>query len=197
LVGIFEQPPAPDKYSMTRKCCSQNRCALKTCAPCSRRYAKHIARRIQSTGTHKLYAVEIDIALLSPAGFWSWRVEVRNVIDYRRRTNRWWRNCGLNVWLGADQRLRGIVFLGPVAPVDFLAAFSRWQTTLRPVDPTVLRETIYSIVRPGMIATMPTSEARYQSLKLAVWPRRKAIKTRSLVQERAPTVYIEPMPVLI
>jgi hypothetical protein len=118
-------------------------------------------------------------------------------MDHRRRTSKWWRHCGLFVWLGADHKLRGVVFLEAVAPVDFLAAFSRWPTTLRPVDPTVLRETIYSIVRPGMIAAMPTSKARYQSLKLAIWPRRKAIKTRSLVEERAPTAYIEPIPVLI
>jgi hypothetical protein len=148
-------------------------------------------------GTHNLYAVEIDIAPTSPADFSTWRIEARNVIDYRRRTNRWWRNCGLTVWLGADQRLRGIVFLGPVALVEFLAAFSRWQTTLRPVDPAVLRETIYSIVRPGMIAAMPTSKARYQSLKLAVWPRREATMTRSPVPVQIPQVYIEPMPVLI
>jgi hypothetical protein len=182
---------------MKRKCCSSNRCGLITCTPCARRYAKRIAHRVQSTGTHKRYAVEIDIAPTSPADFLTWRIEARNVIDYRRRTDRWWRNCGLTVWLGADQRLRGIVFLGPVAPVDFLAAFSRWPTTLRPINPAVLRETIYSIVRPEMIAAMPTSKARHQSLKLAVWPRREAVKTRSLVQEREPAAYIEPMPILI
>ncbi len=148
-------------------------------------------------GTHNPYAVEINIAPTSPADFSTWRIEARNVIDYRRRINRWWRNCGLTVWLGADQRLRGIVFLGPVAPVDFLAAFSRWPMTLRPVSPTVLWEAINGFVKPGMIAAMPTSKARYQSLKLAVWPRRKVVKTRSLVQERTPTAYIEPMPVLI
>jgi hypothetical protein len=182
---------------MIRKCCSQNRCSLTSCAPCSWRYAKRIARRVQSTGNHNLHAVEIDIAPSRLADFWSWRIEVRNVIDYRRRTSRWWRHCGLIVWLGADQRLRGVVYLGLVAPVDFLAAFSRWPTTLRPIDPAVLRDTIYTIVQPGMIATMPTSKARYQPLKLAVWPRRKATKTRSSVQERASTVHIEPMPVLI
>jgi hypothetical protein len=182
---------------MVRKCCSRNRCSLTSCNPCTRRYAKRIAQRIHAVGNHNLHAVEIDFAPSSAIDFRSWRIEARNVIDHRRRTSRWWRNCGMNVWLGADQRLRGIVFLGTVAPVDFLAAFSRWQTTLRPVDPTVLRETIYRIVRPGMIAAMPTSKARYQSLKLAIWPRRKPTMTRSQVQERASAVYIEPMPVLI
>jgi hypothetical protein len=182
---------------MRPQCCSANRCGQIHCAPCSRHYAKRIAQRIHAIGNHNLRAVEIDIAPSTPADFWSWRVETRNVIDYRRRTSQWWRRCGLIVWLGADQRLRGIVFLGAVAPVDFLAAFSRWPTTLRPIDPAVLRNTIYAIVQPGMIATMPTSKARYQPLKLAVWPRRKATMTRSQVQERAPTVYIEPMPVLI
>jgi hypothetical protein len=182
---------------MRQNCCSANRCGKIDCNPCSRRYAKRIARRIHAVGNHNLRAVEIDIAPSSMADFWSWRIEARNVIDYRRRTNRSWRHCGLIVWSGADHKLRGIVFLGAVAPVDFLVAFSRWPTTLRPIDPAVLRDTIYVIVKPGSIATMPTSKARYQSLKLAVWPRRKATMTRSQVQERAPTVYIEPMPVLI
>jgi len=182
---------------MKRKCCSANRCGLITCTPCARRYAKRIAHRIQAMGTHNLHAVEIDIASTSPADFSTWRIEARNVIDYCRRTSRWWRHCGLIVWLGADHKLRGVVFLGSVAPVDFLAAFSRWPTTTRPMSPALLREAIHGFVKPGMIATIPLSKARYQSLKLAVWPRRKATKTRSLVQERAPTVYIEPMPVLI
>ncbi len=177
---------------MTRKCCS-----LTSCTPCSRRYAKRIAQRVHAVGNHNLRAVEIDIAPSSPADFWSWRVKERNVIDYRRQTNRSWRHCGLIVWLGADQRLRGIVFLGAVAPVDFLVAFSRWPTTLRPIDPAILRDTIYAAVQPGMIATMPTSKARYQPLKLAVWPRRKAIKTQSSTSTRAPQAYIEPMPILI
>ncbi|MPR12027.1 hypothetical protein [Microvirga tunisiensis] len=148
-------------------------------------------------GNPNLHAVEIDIAPSRWADFWSWRIEARNVIDYRRRTSRWWRHCGLIVWLGADQKLRGVVFLGAVAPVDFLAAFSRWPMTLRPISPAVLREAIHGFVKPGMIAAMPTSKARYQSLKLAIWPRRNAIKTRSPVPVQIPQVYIEPMPVLI
>jgi hypothetical protein len=187
----------PDKYRMRPKCCSANRCGQIHCAPCSRRYAKRIAQRIHAVGNDNLRAVEIDIAPSGPADFWSWRIEARNVIDYRRRTSRWWRRCGLIVWLGADQRLRGIVFLGAVAPVDFLAAFSRWPTILRPIDPATLRETICVIVQPGMIGAMPSLKARYQQRKLAIWPHREAKQTRSPTSTRVPQAYIEPMPVLI
>jgi hypothetical protein len=74
---------------MKSKCRSQNRCALITCLPCARRYARLVSRRIRNTASGSLYGIEIKTFFGGPADFWSWRIEVHNVFDYRRRTSRW------------------------------------------------------------------------------------------------------------
>jgi hypothetical protein len=124
---------------MPGKCCSQNRCALITCASCARRYAGQVSQRIRNTATGGLYAIEIKAAF-RPVSFSSWRIEARNVFDYRRRTSRWWQRSVLHVWLSNDGGLHGIVALGELTPEEFLDAFgSRWLTTLRFIRPNGLR----------------------------------------------------------
>ena len=116
-------------------CRSDHRCGQLACEKCARRYAGGVTRRMMRGEVRNLCAVEIELAP-SLADFWSWRVEARNVVDYRRRTDRWWRDLALSVWLNQDGMMRGIVALGPVTPDEFLAVFSRWPTALRPITPS-------------------------------------------------------------
>jgi hypothetical protein len=147
--------------------------------------------------TRNFHVVEIKLAPSSFADFWSWRVEARNVVDYRRRTDRWWRDLTLNVWINADGMVRGIVTLGPVTPDEFLAVFSRWPTELRPITPLSVRDEIYAIVQPSQLAFPAVPSRRYQGLKLTIAARRKGTKTISLPSPKAVSPYFEPMPILL
>ena len=178
-------------------CRSDHRCGQLACEKCARRYAGGVARRMLRTESRNLYVVEIKLARLSFADFWSWRVEVRNVVDYRRRTDRWWRELALNVWINADGMVRGIVALGPVTPDEFLAVFSRWPTALRPITPSTLRGEIYAIIQPSRLAFPALPPRRYQSLTLTIAARRKATKVISLPSKKAVSQYFEPMPILL
>ena len=182
---------------MGGKCRSDHRCGQLACEKCARRYAGGVTRRMLRTEARNLCAVETELAESSFADFWSWRVEVRNVVDYRRRTDRWWRDLALSVWLNQDGMMRGIVALGPVTPDEFLAVFSRWPTALRPITPSTLRDDIYAIVQPSRVAFPALPPRRYQSLKLTIAARRNAPKTITPSSEKAISRYFEPMPILL
>jgi hypothetical protein len=143
-----------------------------------------------------LYLVEIELAKSSFADFWSWRIDVRNVVDYRRRTDRWWRDLVLSVWLNQDGMIRGIVALGPVTPDEFLEVFSRWPSALWAITPSVLRDEIFAIVQPSRLAFPALPPRRYQSLKLTIAAQRNAPKTITPFSENAVNRYFEPMPIL-
>jgi hypothetical protein len=149
------------------------------------------------TEARNLCVVEIELAQSSFADFWSWRVEVRNVVDYRRRTDRWWRDLALSVWLNQDGMMRGIVALGSVTPDEFLEVFSRWPTALRPLTPSTLRDEVYAIVEPSQLAFPVLPPRRYQSLKLTIAARRNAPKVISPLSEQGATRYLGPMPTLL
>lgn len=178
-------------------CRSDHRCGQLACVKCARRYAGGVARRMLRTEALNLCVVEINLARSSFADFWSWRVEARNVVDYRRRTDRWWRDLALNVWLNQDGMMRGIVVLGPVTPDELLTVFSRWPTALRPTTPSRLRDEVYAIVQPSRLAFPALPPRRYQSLKLTIATRRSAPKTISPLSEKAVSRYLEPMPILL
>lgn len=144
-----------------------------------------------------LYVVEIELAPSSFADFWSWRIEARNVVDYRRRTDQWWRELALNVWLNQGGTIRGIVALGPVTPDEFLAVFARWPTELRPIAPPSVHGEVYAIVQPLRLAFPVLPPRRYQSLKLTITARRNAPKTISPLSEKAVSHYLKPMPILL
>jgi hypothetical protein len=177
-------------------CRSDHRCGQLACEKCARRYAGGVVRRMLRTEARNLCVVEIDLAGSSLADFWSWRVEARNVVDYRRRTDRWWRDLALNVWLNEDGMMRGIVALGPVTPDEFLAVFSRWPTALRPITSSTLRDELYAIVQPSRFAFPALPPRRYQGLKLTIAARRNAPKTISPSSKKAISGYLEPMPIL-
>jgi hypothetical protein len=182
---------------MSGKCRSDHRCGQLACEKCARRYAGHAARRMIGGEVRNLCIVEIKLALSSFADFWSWRVEARNVVDYRRRTDRWWRDLALNVWLNQDGMMRGVVALGPVTDDEFLAAFSRWPTALRPITPSSLRDEVYTIVQPSRLVFPVLPPRRYQGLKLTIAARRSAPKPISPLSEKPVSRYLEPMPILL
>lgn len=148
------------------------------------------------TEAHNLCVVEIELARSSLADFWSWRVEARNVVDYRRRIDRWWRDLAVSVWLNHDGVMRGIVALGSVTPDEFLAVFSRWPTTLRSIAPSALRDEVYAIVQPSRLAFPELPPRRYQSLKFTIAPQRHAMRAPSRPEVQVASRYLEPMPVL-
>jgi hypothetical protein len=178
-------------------CRSDHRCGQLACEKCARRYAGGVARRILRAEARNLCVVEIELARSSFADFWSWRVEVRNVVDYRRRIDRWWRDLALNVWFNHDGMMCGIVALGPVTPDEFLTVFSRWPIALWPITPASLRDEVYAIVRPSRLAFPVSPPRRYQNLKLTITARRKVPKTISPLSEKAVDRYFEPMPILL
>jgi hypothetical protein len=180
-----------------RKCCSQNRCGRLDCGNCSWRAAGPVARRIMANDPRHLHAVSIEVPISSLADFWLWRVQARNVVDYRR-ASRWWSELTLCVWLRHDNRLCGILSLGAITPGEFEAAVGRrWPMTLRAIDPTKVREEIYAVIRPGMIADCGLTRGWYQPVKFAVWPKRQRMEPRLFDQSTfSPRHAIEPMPVL-
>jgi hypothetical protein len=131
---------------------------------------------------------------LAPLEFRSWRIAARNLIDHQRRSSNWWRGVSMQVWLGADGRVRGIVSLDGVAPKEFEHAFGRWERTMRRIGPEELAEVIYGAVRPGVIAEV--DGGGYQSIRLTVRPKtvRRVARPPLGLGEVA---IIEPMPLLL
>jgi hypothetical protein len=177
-----------------KKCCSQSRCARTDCAVCSRRYAGRLSRRILTITTGKLFAIELQLPSPSLADFWSFRVGARNFIDHRRRLDRWWREFMLQVWLCQDGRVRGVGSLGSLTDTEVLEAFqSRWPTSIRPLSYENQRPEIVQIVRPGLLPLAEIS-ARYQSIKLAIWPQRERRKPTPRLEH--PRYDLESMPIV-
>lgn len=137
-------------------------------------------------------AIEVHTSL-TPGAFRLWRIAVRNVIDHLRRTSRWWRSMGLWLWLSADGRLRGIANLDSITVSEFVQSLGRrWPVTVRSIEVETLRAEIYRAVRR---CPEPKS-ARYQGLKLAIWPRRVTGTVRDSWKE-ARGLLVEPMPILL
>jgi hypothetical protein len=181
---------------MTR-CCSQSRCARTDCPVCARRYAGGLAKRIQGTVTGKLFCVQVGLPNATLADFWGFRIEARNLVDYRRHGCRWWREFMCHLWLGQDGRVRGVGCLGSLISSEVLEAFqTRWPTTMRVIAPENLRSEIVSIIRPSAISSVQVS-ARYQSIKLAIWPQRLRARPKNLLASPIQTASMrEAMPIL-
>jgi hypothetical protein len=177
-----------------KTCCSQSRCARTDCAVCTRRYAGQLAKRIQACATGKLFAIEMRLPSPSLADFWSFRVGARNFIDHRRRLDQWWREFMLQVWLCQDGRVRGVGSLGSLTETEVLEAFqSRWPTSIRHLDSGNLGSEIVQTVRADLLPSADMS-ARYQSIKLAIWPRREKRKATPRLEQ--PRYDLEPMPIV-
>lgn len=183
---------------MRTECCSRHRCEQITCRPCARRYAGRMARRLLSKATGPLYVIKVDLAASEYAAFWRWRIEARNLVDHRRRVDRWWRDFVVTVWLSADGHARGIVGLGSLTPAEVLSAFNtRWTTAIRLIELVELRTEVLAAVHPAVIAAPPCRSGRYQSLKFSIWSQQRGTGIQASPVSYAPNSYFEPMPVLI
>jgi hypothetical protein len=150
--------------SMKPCCSSDRRCYRTSCEPCAWRYSLNISRRILATDPGRLFAVTFAPTLTTQTNFRLWRIQVRNLVDYRRQESRWWRDLGLWGWLGSDGHVRAIIGLGSVREDEFLRAFERrWFATLRNIDVNNARSEIYFAMRPGIIFTGP-HHGRYQRI---------------------------------
>jgi hypothetical protein len=178
-----------------KKCCSQSRCGQIDCAACAHRYAGRLAKRIEVVASGRMFAIEMALPSPTLADFWSFRVEARNFIDHRRRPCPWWRALLLHLWLSQSGRVRGIGSLGSLTSSEVLEAFqSRWPTSIRPLGSENLRSEIVQIVRSGSLLSTEMS-ARYQSMKLAIWPRRE--KRLPTLRFQQPRYDLEPMPIVL
>jgi hypothetical protein len=179
-----------------RICTSHLRCRSVTCPTCARRYASRLSRRILATSPRRLVATEFTTAISSPAEFARWRIEVRNIVDYRRRECCWRREVGLWTWLSVDGRVRGVLSLGSLTEDEFVAALDwRWPTALQALTSSELRDGILAAIQPTMIYA--GSDGRYQRVRSAVWPRKAAKKAAMSNSPEAAAPRIEPMPVLV
>jgi hypothetical protein len=174
-------------------CCSQSRCGQIDCAVCARRYAGRLAKRIQATATGKLITIQVDLPSPTLADFLAFRIAARNLIDYRRRADIWWHEVMLQVWLCQD-RVRGVGSLGSLIESEVLEAFQpRWPTSIRLIQPEMLRSEIGVIIGPDSLTSAEVS-GRYQGLKFSVWPRRSGKKVAPIVASTISDA--EPMPIV-
>jgi hypothetical protein len=164
-----------------------------SCPTCAGRYARRTARAILSSHFRQLHGVNFPTAL-TPGEFHSWRVSVRNLIDHQRRESRWWSGVQMQVWLGADGRVRGVVALDAITPEEFEEAFRRWQPTMRGIAQEEVADVVLEPVRPGVIAEV--NGAGYQTVRFTVRPRAVRHVSKTPVR-RAALTPVEPMPVLM
>ncbi len=169
---------------MNARCSSDHRCYSVLCEPCAWRYSLNISRRVLAAHPRRLFAVTIAPTLSAQINFRSWRIQVRNLVDYRRQKSKWWRHLGFWNWLGSDGHVRGIVSLGSVLEDEFLRAFSqRWPTTLKPIDVETVRNEIYFAMRPGIVFDTGPHHSRYQQVRMCIEPAGKVKLMRTAMEE--------------
>jgi hypothetical protein len=118
---------------------------------------------------------------------------MHNVISYRRRRNRWWRDVGLWGWWNGED-LCGLVELGSIMPTEFVSALRRYgKIHLRTFDSENIRVEVYRAARS--VSTFPRSDAagRYQPVKIAIEPVTVAVTMVPIVGSRM----TEAMPIIV
>jgi hypothetical protein len=144
----------------------------------------------------RLHAVRIEISARSPDEFAVWRTAARNNVDYRRRRDERWQDLSMVVWVGRDGRARGVVSLGTLSECEFMARFGdRWPTRLDAIHPECLRLEIWAAMRPGVVADVQPSGARYQHVRWAIWPSKG--RQQSGPSQTGNAALIAPMPTLL
>jgi hypothetical protein len=141
--------------------------------------------------------VEFDTTL-SHEQFRSWRTAARNLVDHKRRECRWWREVAMQVWLGADGRLRGVVSLDAITCEEFEEAFRRWPITLANIEADELAGAIYAAVEPTV--TVHSGGQSGQAVRFTLKPQKVASPLKGAgyraSQASHPEHAIEPMPCL-
>jgi hypothetical protein len=145
----------------------------------------------------RLFAITFDTAL-SREDYRSWRTAARNLVDHKRRECRWWREVSMQIWLGADGRLRGVASLDAVTTDEFRDAFRRWPLTLTSVKAGDLDDAVYAAVEPGVVACAD-GQGGYQAVRVTLKPQTTTARPKP-EEPTAPSrvstsLLIEPMPI--
>jgi hypothetical protein len=179
-----------------RPCRSANRCSDLQCLGCVWRYCRFQAIRILNQSTGPLYTISLTIPDPSPEGFRASRVELRNRVDYLRRTDLRWRKCGFHGWLQRDGTVRCIASLGMLGRGEVEKGLERWSATLGPeIGHDDLRVAIWGGVKPSAVFK-EAGGARYQGIKLNIWPRRDPVRPKRACSPFLSHQYeADPMPV--
>ncbi len=121
----------------------------------------------------------------------------RNRVDYFRRTDLRWRTCGFHGWLQRDGTVRGIITLGTPSRNEVEEGLERWGMTLGPeVGHEDLRVAIWRVVKPTAVYE-EAGGARYQGIKLNIWPRREPVRPHHSCSPLSIHPYKgDPMPVV-
>src|SRR5829696_10042013 len=169
------------------------------CPICVQRYSRRIARSILVTNPRRLLAITFDTAL-SREQFQSWRTAARNLVDHKRRECRWWRAVSVQVWLGADGRLRGVVSLDAITEEEFEEAFRQWPVRLSEIEAADLDHAVYAAIAPGVVASAD-GQGGYQAVRFTLKPQTTTARPKP-EEPTAPSrvstsLLIEPMPILI
>lgn len=181
-----------------KPCSSDHRCALTSCPTCCWRYSLHVSRRILSHDPRRLHAVTIAPRLDGLGDFPGWRVAVRNLVDHRRRQDRWWLAVGLWCWLGRGGAVRGIVSLGAVTEPEFEHALGRrWPVALRWIEIAAAREEVYYACCPRVIADTGSRSGRYQPVSAWIGPERAALRAAQPLAAAACGGWVDAMPVVL
>jgi hypothetical protein len=100
------------------------------------------------------------------------------------------------VWLGGDGQARGMVSLGALNEFEFMARFGdRWPTRLFEIPSQRARLEIWDAKRPGVVADLQPSVARYQHVRWVIWPS-KSRQHPGQTQIGNPAL-MAPMPILL
>lgn len=169
---------------MQPHCSSDRRCYSIQCERCAWRYSLSTSRRILAAHPRRLFAITVAPTLAAWTNFRSLRIQVRNLVEYRRQQSRWWRDLGLWGWLGSDGLVRGIGSLGSVLEDEFLKSFGRrWPTTLRRIEVQDVRSETYFAMRPGIILDTGPHHSRYQRVRVCIEPAGKLSWASALAEE--------------
>jgi hypothetical protein len=99
----------------------------------------------------------------------------------------------MQVWLGQDGRVRGVVNLDAITSEEFEEAFGRWGPDLRRIDPDEVAGAVLEAVRPGVIAEV--DRGGYQRVRFTLRP--KSVRVVRPPPGLRQVVAVEAMPLLV
>ena len=100
----------------------------------------------------------------------------------------------MQVWLGADGQIRGVVALDAITETEFTEAFAGWKPTLRRIEPEEVADVVLEAVRPAVIAQV--DGGGHQGVRFTLRPktvRRVARPLRGL----GDVAIVDPMPLIL
>jgi hypothetical protein len=105
----------------------------------------------------------------------------------------------MQVWLGADGRVRGIASLDAITEDEFAAAFRQRPVSLQAVEAKDRSGAVYAGIERGVVATS-SEQAGYQAVRFTVKPQMTTARSEPVwvaAPVQTTSALVEPMPVLI